>query len=576
MCLLTVSNHWPRQKLLLDSVAHAIWAKSTRPLLHSILYDSEFLTYCVRSQTPLLPLVEGNSAVINTLANTGVSMMSSRLKLEDGHRSVTEQELGSSHAKAASDTEYNTFEGQETPTPKDFGYQPLSSTRSVDSALYDYTVEKSLSLADSKLFYQRHKADRRDSEGPNTSNVMESLLTPWPIQSSAGMPKDESHGINDNETRPLAESPECAYNGLSLQQDGVDRHNGNRDQSSFEGKSRMTHRAGEGSDADHGRPAQLENQGEEKFAPVPLRVSEIIETTVESRSTTRADALSGDSLAVDAELSLIYTNIQRILDMRHKYMRLSLQEVGANPKDDSSWRVYPPPPEPAWNDDQQLQKGQQFDNTKSSNNTLSTDFPDQPQESPQSQPQPSTRKGRKPGQHVGEDFEFSHMLPFPEESEMTFKLDGSGVFQVYENGTSEELEVPILAIPTIRDFYMDLDSILQISSEGPAKSFAFRRLQYLEGKFNLYFLLNEYHEIADSKRVPHRDFYNVRKVDTHVHHSSCMNQKHLLRFIKSKMKRYPEEVVMYRDGKHMTLREVFESINLTAYDLSIDTLDMHV
>jgi AMP deaminase len=54
-----------------------------------------------------------------------------------------------------------------------------------------------------------------------------------------------------------------------------------------------------------------------------------------------------------------------------------------------------------------------------------------------------------------------------------------------------------------------------------------------------------------------------------------MNQKHLLRFIKSKMKRCPDEVVIDRDGKQLTLREVFESINLTAYDLSIDTLDMH-
>jgi len=78
------------------------------------------------------------------------------------------------------------------------------------------------------------------------------------------------------------------------------------------------------------------------------------------------------------------------------------------------------------------------------------------------------------------------------------------------------------------------------------------------------------------QRVPHRDFYNVRKVDTHVHHSACMNQKHLLRFIKSKMKKFPDEVVLYRDGKHLTLAEVFASINLTAYDLSIDTLDMHV
>src|SRR5947199_10740232 len=43
-----------------------------------------------------------------------------------------------------------------------------------------------------------------------------------------------------------------------------------------------------------------------------------------------------------------------------------------------------------------------------------------------------------------------------------------------------------------------------------------------------------------AKSVAHRDFYNVRKVDTHVHHSSSMNQKHLLRFIKSKLKRAPE------------------------------------
>lgn len=55
-----------------------------------------------------------------------------------------------------------------------------------------------------------------------------------------------------------------------------------------------------------------------------------------------------------------------------------------------------------------------------------------------------------------------------------------------------------------------------------------------------------------------------------------MNQKHLLRFIKSKMKKYPDEIVMYRDNRYLTLKQVFESINLTAYDLSIDTLDMHV
>lgn len=47
------------------------------------------------------------------------------------------------------------------------------------------------------------------------------------------------------------------------------------------------------------------------------------------------------------------------------------------------------------------------------------------------------------------------------------------------------------------------------------------------------------------------------------------------RFIKAKLRQCPDDVVIYRDGKHLTLREVFESLRLTAYDLSIDTLDMH-
>ena len=77
------------------------------------------------------------------------------------------------------------------------------------------------------------------------------------------------------------------------------------------------------------------------------------------------------------------------------------------------------------------------------------------------------------------------------------------------------------------------------------------------------------------KRVSHRDFYNVRKVDTHVHHSASMNQKHLLRFIKSKIKRHSDDVVLHQGGKPMTLRDVFQLLGRTAYDLSIDTLDMH-
>lgn len=110
---------------------------------------------------------------------------------------------------------------------------------------------------------------------------------------------------------------------------------------------------------------------------------------------------------------------------------------------------------------------------------------------------------------------------------------------------------------------------------GPVTSFSYKRLEVLAAKFNLHVLLNETRELEEQKRVPHRDFYNCRKVDTHVHHSACMNQKHLLRFIKHKLKCCPNEPVIFRDGQFLTLGEVFKSLHLTAYDLSIDTLDMH-
>ena len=53
-------------------------------------------------------------------------------------------------------------------------------------------------------------------------------------------------------------------------------------------------------------------------------------------------------------------------------------------------------------------------------------------------------------------------------------------------------------------------------------------------------------------------------------------QKHLLRFIKAKL-RYCGDipVICPKNGKPTSLKEVFEELNLRAYDLSIDTLNMH-
>jgi AMP deaminase len=456
--------------------------------------------------------------------------------------------------------------GDRTPTAPLDG--PLPRDLQERTAFYDYASEKSLSLADSKLFYQRRQLDKRTDTDANQSWTGPLSLENAPDDAHQAAPQLLQSVNNNSASRPTGGfgTSELPFRPAEPRYGDDRRYDQSKrrpaplyPENSYGATSRMVH-------------PDLLSDGDRHISRslLPAEQSPYDMGGVNGGVESSVVGLASDDIEISTELSTIYTNIQRILEKRHKYIRLSLQEPGANPKDEPSWNIYPPPPEPAWDEEANRPTG-------SSDAALSriTRMTTASEESGQA-PRPSTRKGRKPGQDIGEDFDFSDLLPLPEESEMTFKLDEGGVFQVYENSKSAELESPILAIPTIKDFYMDLDEILQISSDGPTKSFAFRRLQYLEGKFNLYFLLNEYQEIADSKRVPHRDFYNVRKVDTHVHHSSCMNQKHLLRFIKSKMKKCPDEVVMYRDGKHLTLKEVFESINLTAYDLSIDTLDMHV
>ncbi|KAJ6504695.1 hypothetical protein C8R47DRAFT_1103278 [Mycena vitilis] len=286
------------------------------------------------------------------------------------------------------------------------------------------------------------------------------------------------------------------------------------------------------------------------------------------------EEIMAPELVITSELSNLFQSFQRCLELRDKYILKSRQRLGDDPRhydghfpglDDKNagvsgvrpdanyasnrppkpcpepWKLYPKPPPPHWH---------WTDTTVVSSDGSYSD---------------------KTDRFRMEDCEIPGAHPF------TFEIDDRGVIQVYDGAdeSSSEEKTPVFDIPTIREYFMDLDYVLGVISDGPTKSFAFRRLKFLASKFTMYTLVNEFQELSDMKQVPHRDFYNVRKVDTHVHHSSSMNQKHLLRFIKSKMKRSPDDVVIFRDGAELTLLQVFQSLKLTAYDLSIDTLDMH-
>ena len=69
-----------------------------------------------------------------------------------------------------------------------------------------------------------------------------------------------------------------------------------------------------------------------------------------------------------------------------------------------------------------------------------------------------------------------------------------------------------------------LKKMLRLIAYGPAKTLCYRRLQILTNRYQLHLWLNDSVEAAEVKSVPHRDFYNVRKIDNHIHHSACMHQ----------------------------------------------------
>merc|ERR1719187_2710508 len=147
---------------------------------------------------------------------------------------------------------------------------------------------------------------------------------------------------------------------------------------------------------------------------------------------------------------------------------------------------------------------------------------------------------------------------FPDNSPHVFNIT-EGVYNVYPSQEAMAAHQPLdYEYPDLEQFVRDMQLLCALIADGPLKSFCYRRLSYLSSKYQLHVLLNELRELAGQKAVPHRDFYNVRKVDTHIHAASCMNQKHLLRFIKKTLKKESSVAVCKAGDKELTLKEVFE------------------
>ncbi|PHJ22320.1 amp deaminase [Cystoisospora suis] len=241
-------------------------------------------------------------------------------------------------------------------------------------------------------------------------------------------------------------------------------------------------------------------------------------------------------------------------------------------------------------------------------------------------PSPAVRPPSFSGGKSSEPSFYPFRVPLPSACDVGIVFDG-GYFKVRDS--ADDLIDKDHVIPDVHSYLAALREVMKAAQSPACKTFCHKRLQWLEHKFNLHIMFNGDAELAETKANFHRDFYNVRKVDTHVHHSACMHQKHLLQFIRAshpevspqssggntcyvlsalrnywtgiqnartvsfdsamsfrlkrcaRRRKFHEEgstvVAVTPDGKPQTLRDVFqEELGLTdAEDLNVDLLDVH-
>ncbi|KAJ2853933.1 AMP deaminase, partial [Coemansia asiatica] len=130
------------------------------------------------------------------------------------------------------------------------------------------------------------------------------------------------------------------------------------------------------------------------------------------------------------ELRRIAQALQRCMALRNKYMDTSHQHENGNPKSRPGWTIYPPPPLPAWH-------------------------------------HAGRSSSKAAPQATSVEFDIDK-IDIPPADQCVFAMGNDGVYAVYE---SEELRAsgaqPITSAPSIREFYMDLNFVLDTISDGP-------------------------------------------------------------------------------------------------------------
>lgn len=133
-------------------------------------------------------------------------------------------------------------------------------------------------------------------------------------------------------------------------------------------------------------------------------------------------------------------------------------------------------------------------------------------------------------------------------------------------------------VPTSVEFFEDLSHLVEHVYNSINKSLAHKRLHILDEKFKMHNLYYSEKEQFETQQTAHRDFYNCRKVDTHIHFAACMRAKQLLRFMVDKIEKDGDRPVLLnkKENKWLSLNEICNMIGVNSKDINLDSLNVQV
>ncbi|CDJ49271.1 adenosine monophosphate deaminase, putative [Eimeria brunetti] len=149
----------------------------------------------------------------------------------------------------------------------------------------------------------------------------------------------------------------------------------------------------------------------------------------------------------------------------------------------------------------------------------------------------------------------------------------NGVVHVFWDPQRDMADPPLLwssdLIPTVREYLAALQDVMIAVQDPACKTFCYKRIKFLEGKFSFHLMFNSNAEIEETKQNKHRDFYNVRKTRMLI-----VIPNGILR--RKKYRTEGDTVVATEGGQGITLRDLFQKeLGFSASEASVDHLNVH-